>query len=52
MDDGARDEGSKERLDRRNGEQAGEDRVGGALEWSGLSGFSECDSCLSKLKDD
>jgi hypothetical protein len=42
MDDITREESATERVDRRYGEQAGADRMGSALKWSGLQSDSRC----------
>ena len=42
------DESTTQRVDRRHGQQAGADRVGGAFKRSGLSGCSECHGSISR----
>ena len=49
MDDGAGDESTTQRVDRRDGEQAGADRMGGPRNRSGLPGCSERNGSISKL---
>ncbi len=47
MDNGTGDESTTQRVDRRHGQQAGADRVGGPFKRSELSGCSECHGSIT-----
>ena len=52
MDYVAREESTKERADRRYGEQAGADRLGGSLDGTGLPRCSRHRGCVARFNRD